>query len=92
MRQLLGYLMRLLMYASAVIFSLDRFADAIPGSRPFMEANPLFILLTMYRDVLIYDKLPDPNSWGTLALWAMGTFIFGIVYFWQAEVRYGRRS
>lgn len=91
MRQLMGYVMRLLMYTSAVIFSLDRFADAIPGSRPFMEANPLYILLTMYRDVILYATLPDSTTWGTLALWTMGFSVLGIIYFWQAEVRYGRR-
>lgn len=90
-RQLLTYFVRLLMYASAVIFGLDRFGDAIPGSRPIMEANPLYILLSMYRDVLLYDTLPLASTWGTLSLWAFALSVAGMIYFWRAEVRYGRR-
>ncbi len=90
-RQLLTYVVRFLMYTSGVIFSIDRFGDAIPGLRPYMEANPLYILLTMYRDVLLYDTLPDPSSWGILVLWSLATSVFGMLYFWQAEVKYGRR-
>ena len=90
-RQLLNYGMRFLMYMSAVMFSISRF-DSVPGARPVMEANPLYILLSMYRDVLIYNTLPDPNTWGTLALWAFASSVIGMVYFWLAEVRYGRRS
>ncbi len=89
-RQLLTYLVRLLMYLSAVIFSIERF-DSIPGVRPWMEGNPLYILLTMYRDVLLYARLPHPMHWATLTAWALVASIFGMVYFWQAEVRYGRR-
>ena len=89
-RQLLTYVTRFLMYASAVMFSIDRF-DSIPGVRPVMEANPLYILLTMYRDVLIYNTLPPANSWAVLTLWSFSASIVGMLYFWHAEVQYGRR-
>lgn len=90
-RQLLTYLVRFLMYTSGVIFGVDRFARAIPVLQPWFENNPLHILLTMYRDVLLYETLPDPAQWGKVALWALVTSVLGMVYFWQAEVRYGRR-
>lgn len=89
-RQLLTYVVRVLMYLSAVIFSIDRF-DSVPGLRPIIEANPLYIMLTMYRDVLIYNTAPEPESWLRLTLWGLGASIIGMIYFWQAEVRYGRR-
>ncbi len=91
-RQLLTYLVRFLMYTSGVIFALDRFADALPALAPYMHANPLYILLTMYRDVLIYNQLPPANTWAILTIWALVSSVIGMVFFWQAEVKYGRRT
>lgn len=90
-RQLLTYVVRFLMYTSGVIFAIDRFANALPALAPYMHANPLYILLTMYRDVLIYDQLPPANTWAILTIWALVSSVIGMVYFWQAEVKYGRR-
>lgn len=89
-RQLLTYVVRFLMYMSAVMFSIERF-DSIPGLRPYIEANPLYILLAMYRNVLLYETLPGPNEWATLTVWSLAASMVGMAYFWQAEVRYGRR-
>lgn len=90
-KQLLSYAIRFLMYGSAVMFSIDRW-DSIPGARAVMEANPLYVLLTMYRGVLIYDTLPDVSQWTRVTLWALISSVIGMIYFWQAEVRYGRRT
>lgn len=89
-RQLLSYGIRLLMYTSAVMFSIQRF-DSVPGLRAVVEANPLYILLTMYRNSLIYDIAPLPAQWATVTVWALTASIVGAIYFWQAEVKYGRR-
>lgn len=90
-RQLLNYAVRFLMYASAVMFSIERF-DSLPGLRPVMEANPLYTLLTMYREVLLYETFPSAGQWAHVTGWALVTSVVGMIYFWQAEVRYGRRT
>ncbi|TBT83375.1 ABC transporter [Propioniciclava sinopodophylli] len=90
-RQLLSYVVRFLMFTSAVMIPIDRFAEALPWSRPILEANPIYIILTMYRDALLYSTMPDTMHWATLTAWALVLSVVGMVYFWAAEVKYGRR-
>lgn len=76
-------------YASAVFFSPARFINS-PTFLTLMEINPLFRVLDMSRDVLIYGVTPPLNSWLILAAWAFGVCLVGIVFFWRGEESYGR--
>lgn len=80
---------RFWLYGSAVFFSLDQFVDH-PTVLTVMQNNPLFIVLDMTRDVLLYSQTPEPSSWLTLSVWALGSVTFGLVYFWNAEESYGK--
>lgn len=80
---------RIWMYLSAVFYSTDRFAD-LPIVLNLMYANPLFNVLDMSRDVLLYDSWPDPMRWLVLGTWTAGLLIIGTLMFWQGEEKYGR--
>ncbi|GAA4119689.1 ABC transporter permease [Enteractinococcus coprophilus] len=80
---------RIWMYLSAVFYSVDRFAD-LPLILALMNANPLFNVLDMSRDVLLYDTWPDPMRWLILGGWTVGLLIIGTLMFWQGEEKYGR--
>lgn len=87
--QLLRYGLRAWMYLSCVFYSIDRFSE-VPFVMKIMEHNPLYQVLLMSREALIYDTFPSWNSWIVLALWAFGILAAGTVYFWKAEESYGR--
>lgn len=80
---------RIWMYLSAVFYSTDRFAD-LPLVLNLMYANPLFNVLDMTRDVILYDSWPDPMRWLVLGTWTVGLLVLGTVMFWQGEEKYGR--
>ncbi|MGJ6980121.1 ABC transporter permease [Aestuariimicrobium soli] len=88
-RHLMSYITRLLMYASAVIWSVDRF-DNIPNARPIVDHQPLYILINMYREMLMRGYMPRPGEWVQLAGWAILVLVVGFVFFWRGEVSYGR--
>ena len=88
LKNLISFLTRFWLYGSAVFFSYDRFIEH-PTVLALMKANPLFIVLDMTRDVLLYGRTPATASWLTLAAWATVACLVGFVYFWQAEDRYG---
>ncbi|CAI9406334.1 ABC transporter permease [Aestuariimicrobium sp. T2.26MG-19.2B] len=88
-RHLLGYLIRILMYGSAVMWSVDRFA-AIPHAQAVVQHQPLFLLINMYRELLMRGYMPRPGEWIQLTMWAVGVSTFGLVWFWRGEVSYGR--
>ena len=85
----ISFLTRFWLYGSAVFFSFERFVEH-PTALTIMRANPLFVVLDMTRDVLLYAKTPALSSWLTLTAWALGIILAGFVYFWQAEESYGK--
>ncbi len=88
LQHLVGFVTRFWLYGSAVFFAYDRFATH-PTVLSLMRANPMFQVLDISRDLLLYARTPPLTAWGGLAAWAFGTATVGFVYFWRAEERYG---
>ncbi len=89
LNKLVRYGLRLWMYSSCVMFSIDRLAHS-PALQSVFEANPAFIILDMTRDLVMYDTVPEARSWLTIMAWAVGAAVLGFVYFWRGETTYGR--
>lgn len=85
---LIAMFTRFWFYGSAVFFSLDRFSDS-PELVRVLEINPMFIVLDMSRDLLLYATLPSVASWATLATWCGFGIVVGTVVFWRGEETYG---
>jgi teichoic acid transport system permease protein len=86
---LLSFFMRFWMYGSAVFFAETRF-DAYPVIRTIMDFNPLFQVIKIIRDSVLYDTTPSWRSWAVLGVWALGSVTAGLVIFWRGEESYGR--
>lgn len=89
-QNLIGMVMRIWLYGSAVFFSFDRLLVDNPDLKVWLEANPMFIVLDIVRDCVLYATTPDPMRWVWLGGWAVGTLVVGFVTFWRAEETYGR--
>jgi teichoic acid transport system permease protein len=83
---------RIWLYASCVFFSFksleDRGLPTVYGA--VMQYNPMFQVLDMVRDLVLYATIPDRVSWLILGGWAVGMLVVGFVSFWRAEESYGR--
>ncbi|MFP3580796.1 ABC transporter permease [Arthrobacter sp. efr-133-TYG-104] len=86
---LLPFVMRAWMYGSAIFYSYERFIKH-PDILAVMKMNPLFNVIDIIRNCVLYAQAPTWQSWATLAVWALGALIVGIVFFWQGEESYGR--
>lgn len=86
--QLIRVFTRFWLYGSAVFFSIDRFVDH-PGLQAIMRMNPMFVVLDMSRDLLLYGLTPTLTSWLTLVGWSIAVAVGGMVFFWRGEERYG---
>lgn len=87
--QAMSFVSRLLMYASAVIFPVERFVDD-PTVLAIIQANPIYVVLDMYRMTLMDGAAPPLESWLLLTAWAVGALVIGFTLFWWDEERYGR--
>jgi teichoic acid transport system permease protein len=82
-------LTRFWFYGSGVFFSLDTILEDRPELLFILQLNPMYLVLDMSRDLLLYGATPDPASWGLLGLWALLAGVGGLVFFWRGEERYG---
>lgn len=90
LKHLVSFLARIWFYVSGVFFAVETFVPAGPWL-DLLQANPLYLVLDMSRDLLLYDALPDARSWVLLTVWALTSPVLGFLYFWQGEEAYGER-
>lgn len=87
----LPFVLRIGMYASGVIFSIDRWVDH-PTLQVIMTYQPVAVYLNLARQaVLAETNIPiNWSMWAMGAGWAVALFIIGFLVFWKDEARYGR--
>lgn len=88
-KYLVSFLSRFLMYLSGVIFPVQQYIDN-PGIGSVIAANPLFVMLEMYREILLDGAVPPVDQWVEFGLWALILPLVGFVVFWRAEESYGK--
>lgn len=88
LKNIVNLAIRALFFLSGVFFSIDRF-DTHPTLSHIVEANPFYQFLMAVRTCVLDGEIPSIQVWEYLALWTVGVLVFGFVYFWQAEERYG---
>lgn len=92
--QLMPFVMRTWMYASGVMFSIPLMLKDKPAwIADILQWNPAAVYMDLIRFALIdgygSEYLPD-HVWALALGWALLVGVFGFVYFWKAEERYGR--
>lgn len=88
---LLPHVMRILMYASGVIFSVDRFVSQFSWGW-LLEYQPVAVYLYLVRSSILNETAypPDGFMWLLGAIWAVLFIVLGFLFFWAGEERYGR--
>lgn len=86
---LISFFTRFWLYGSAVFFSYDAFVDH-PTILELLEINPMFQVLDISRDVLLYGQTPEVRAWCVLGAWSLGVLVIGFIVFWRGEENYGR--
>lgn len=88
---LISFGTRMWLYLSAVFFSADRFA-VHPVMVTAMAVNPMYCVLDIARQYLLYGTDPDPIRWVVLLAWTVGLLLVGMWVFWDAEESYGEEQ
>ncbi|WP_309081885.1 ABC transporter permease [Zhihengliuella sp.] len=86
---LISFGTRIWLYLSCVFFSLERFENH-PGIYQAMQLNPLFCVLDITRDILLYGNVPSLERWAVLGAWTLVLLIVGSIAFWKAEESYNQ--
>ena len=54
-----------------------------------MDLNPGYLMISMYRDAILYQRVPEARVWLILSAWSLGLALVGFVFFWEKEEDYG---
>lgn len=88
--QLLPFISRILFYTSGVLFDVNRLLANHPKLVALFDFHPIYQVLQIARGSLMAERTYDPMFWVYLSVWAVAIFVFGLLFFWVAEERYGR--
>jgi teichoic acid transport system permease protein len=94
--QLMPFVLRTWMYASGVMFSIPAMLadkDVPAWLSDVLQWNPAAVYMDLVRHAMIDDygaQYLPPHVWAFAAGWALVVGVFGFVFFWRAEERYGR--
>jgi teichoic acid transport system permease protein len=87
---LVGYLSRIWLYLSPVIYPLDeRLANAPAKLVTLLQLNPMAAILGLYRGALLGRPIEPYHWWGSV-VWAVGTLVVGVVTFRRIEPKLSR--
>lgn len=90
--QLLPFVTRLVFYTTGIFFSFEeRFAEHTTVLR-IMDFQPIHEFLTLGRSIMLEGPGYDVpvEYWLYASVWSLVMLAIGVVFFWQAEERYGR--
>jgi teichoic acid transport system permease protein len=96
---IIGFVMRVVMYGSGVIFPLAQYIERMQVSDHarvliggVLEYQPVAVLIYLVRSCVMQEPtIPQSGlMWGLGAAWAVLFFVIGFVVFWRGEERYGR--
>ena len=88
-QQMIPIINRVLFYVSGIFFSVDgAFAD-FPVLLTMAHLVPTYGFVAIAREVLLESYAAPLLAWIGAPVWAAVTIIFGTVFFWRAEARYG---
>jgi teichoic acid transport system permease protein len=88
--QIVPFLFRLGVYASGVMFPLDKIADRVHGPLLLLvELNPFASYLNLYRWSFLGLPL-SVKQFGVAVGWSVLALAWGFRFFRRAELRYGR--
>lgn len=88
-QQFIPVITRMLFYASGIIFSIDGALAPYPVLLTIAHLIPTYEFIALARDALLASYSAPFLAWIAAPVWAVVTFAVGVVYFWQAEARYG---
>lgn len=96
----IGFVMRVVMYGSGVIFPLSGYLQRMQGISEaardvlgvVLEYQPVAVFLYLVRSCLTQEEtIPQSGlMWALGAGWAVVVFVVGFIVFWRGEERYGR--
>ena len=88
-QQFIPIINRVLFYVSGIFFDVDGALADFPVLLTIAHLVPTYDFIAISRDVLLGSYTAPLLAWIAAPAWALATIVFGVIFFWRAEARYG---
>ncbi|MGA6128333.1 MULTISPECIES: ABC transporter permease [unclassified Microbacterium] len=88
-QQVIPIVNRVLFYVSGIFFNVDGALADAPVLMTIIHAVPTYDFIALSRSVMLDSYAAPILAWIAAPIWAVATVIFGVIFFWRAEARYG---
>ena len=88
--QIIPLVSRVVFYTSGIFFDLSRVLENQPELLTLARLNPVHDYIALVRGFTVSGSEIYPFMWWIGIGAAIITFVFGVVFFWKGEERYGR--
>jgi len=89
LNQLLPFIVRVLFYTSGIFWNIDSLIH-VGWLKEILHNNPIHLFLVIARSSVVEGYTATGADWLVATAWSLGILLFGTVFFWLAEERYGR--
>lgn len=87
--KLVPFVTRILFYVSGVFYSPLHWGIDNPIFNAVISLNPVYAFLSLARGSLVTGYEVVAQDWLVAGGWTLAVLVFGIIFFWRAEERYG---
>ncbi|MEN9740584.1 MAG: hypothetical protein RLZ72_850 [Actinomycetota bacterium] len=87
--KLLPFLTRMLFYVSGVFYTPAHLGLGETFFGTIVAINPVYAFMSLARGALVTGYEVHAQDWAIAGVWTAVVLVFGVVYFWRAEERYG---
>lgn len=88
--QIVPLVSRVVFYTSGIFFDLTRILENQPELLRLARLNPVHDYIALVRGFTVSGNEIYPYMWWVAIAAAVVTFVFGVIFFWRGEERYGR--
>ncbi|MFN3865676.1 MAG: ABC transporter permease [Demequina sp.] len=88
--QIIPLVSRVVFYTSGIFFSLEKVLADKPEILTLARLNPIHDFIALVRGYMVSGNEIYPFMWWVAIVASIVTFVFGVVFFWKGEERYGR--
>lgn len=88
-QQLIPIINRVLLYASAIFFQVDKIFADNPVILTIAHLVPTYDFIALVRGVMLTAHPAPPLAVIAAPVWTLLAIVIGVVYFWKSEARYG---
>ncbi|MBW1640947.1 ABC transporter permease [Microbacterium resistens] len=88
-QQVVPIINRVLFYGTGIFFNIDGALADYPTLLAIAHLVPTYDFVSIARDVLLSGYAAPAAAWVAAPVWALVMIVFGVIFFWRGEPRYG---